>query len=754
MPLPLTHCLAIIPFITPWLFYAGAAAMSIPIIIHLLNKRRFKVVPWAAMSFLFAAMRRNARRLRFQRWLLLLLRCLALLLLAAAIARFTIYNKVFGGLLGQNQGVTVVVWDVSYPMGYHPPGQPSSFAESKKLLTGFINSLPGGERIAVVPAALDAAPLAPRPTRDHAMVARLVRQQKLTELAPDLAGGIDHAAASLKRLAGHGGARRVFVLTNDATAQLLGTAVGGGTGGPVAASLRQAVGQLKQMHAAISWADLGWRQQGNMGLTNLSVARHVVLVRQPLTLRITVTNGSPVTQVQVPVSIQVDGQAPQKQFMHRIAPGRTGTLLVSLPQPLRTPGVHVVTASIPHDLVPVDDTRRLVLQAVKRIPVLLVDGAMGGGREQLASTAWLRAALAPVKANSLFAPRVISPFQFGDLNLKRYRAIVLSNTVAPGAAMAAALRKFVSQGGLLMVIPGSHTASSAMNHALGLMPKGLLPALMGPPAQAPARAAGMATAPLTKKPGAPATLGFSTAGNVNPVTAPFAAAQRGGRRVGLSRVHTLRYIPLKPVSGVAQTLVSFSNGRPAVVLGRYGRGAVVVWATTADTSWTDFAARPSFLPFLYQLFFYALPRNGAALTVHVGQRVMLPPTIAPPGVWAGPRQRRLRLFDAVAHQRSVLTSAPVMKTGLYRPATGAARLALAVNADPSGADLRYVPRTRVAALLGIRRGQIRRHPKALAFAATKTSGADGSNLGRDLLLAALLALALEAIVARFFSAYR
>ena len=42
-------------FMTPWLFGAGAAAVSLPIIIHLLNRRKFKIVDWAAMEFLLEA---------------------------------------------------------------------------------------------------------------------------------------------------------------------------------------------------------------------------------------------------------------------------------------------------------------------------------------------------------------------------------------------------------------------------------------------------------------------------------------------------------------------------------------------------------------------------------------------------------------------------------------------------------------------------------------------------------------------------
>ena len=58
--------MSMVPFIlaaglvTPWFFAAGLALASIPIIIHILNRRRFKTVNWAAMEFLLRAMRKTA----------------------------------------------------------------------------------------------------------------------------------------------------------------------------------------------------------------------------------------------------------------------------------------------------------------------------------------------------------------------------------------------------------------------------------------------------------------------------------------------------------------------------------------------------------------------------------------------------------------------------------------------------------------------------------------------------------------------
>src|ERR1700739_602970 len=67
----------------------AGAAVSVPIIIHLLNRRRFKVVTWAAMRFLLAAQEKNSRRMRLEQLLVLVVRCPPILLLIVAMCAVT-----------------------------------------------------------------------------------------------------------------------------------------------------------------------------------------------------------------------------------------------------------------------------------------------------------------------------------------------------------------------------------------------------------------------------------------------------------------------------------------------------------------------------------------------------------------------------------------------------------------------------------------------------------------------------------------
>ena len=65
----------------------GSATLLAPLLIHLFNRSRFRTLDWGAMHLLEAALQSNARRVQWEQWLLLLIRCLIPLVLALALAR-------------------------------------------------------------------------------------------------------------------------------------------------------------------------------------------------------------------------------------------------------------------------------------------------------------------------------------------------------------------------------------------------------------------------------------------------------------------------------------------------------------------------------------------------------------------------------------------------------------------------------------------------------------------------------------------
>ncbi len=101
-------------FLQPWLLASLPLAL-IPIIIHLINQRRFQTRRWGAMMFLLAANRMNKGYARLRQWLILLMRVLAVAALLLAVAR-----PLASGLLGMAGGgrpdVTFILLDRSPSM--------------------------------------------------------------------------------------------------------------------------------------------------------------------------------------------------------------------------------------------------------------------------------------------------------------------------------------------------------------------------------------------------------------------------------------------------------------------------------------------------------------------------------------------------------------------------------------------------------------------------------------------------------------
>src|SRR5213596_2296583 len=103
-------------FLQPALLW-GLTLAGIPILLHLLQRRRYRVRRWAAMEFLRASVRRSSRRLRIEQWLLLLIRTLILVCAALALARPVWYSPRWGWLGSRAASQAVVVLDDSYSMG-------------------------------------------------------------------------------------------------------------------------------------------------------------------------------------------------------------------------------------------------------------------------------------------------------------------------------------------------------------------------------------------------------------------------------------------------------------------------------------------------------------------------------------------------------------------------------------------------------------------------------------------------------------
>ena len=77
----------------------GGLMMAVPIILHLLMQPKPKLITFPALRFIIRHERANKRQLQVKNWLLLLLRCLAILAVAVALAQPSVASSTFGAWL-------------------------------------------------------------------------------------------------------------------------------------------------------------------------------------------------------------------------------------------------------------------------------------------------------------------------------------------------------------------------------------------------------------------------------------------------------------------------------------------------------------------------------------------------------------------------------------------------------------------------------------------------------------------------------
>ena len=134
-------------FINPTILF-GLLACSIPIIIHLIFKKRYRRIEWAAMKFLLAAYRNTKTSLLLENLLLLLLRIAMILLLVLFFARPI--ARVLPILTTSRPAESfIILIDNSYSMAMRG-GNVSPFETAKKQARAIIEKAQKSDSISLV----------------------------------------------------------------------------------------------------------------------------------------------------------------------------------------------------------------------------------------------------------------------------------------------------------------------------------------------------------------------------------------------------------------------------------------------------------------------------------------------------------------------------------------------------------------------------------------------------------------------------
>lgn len=127
----------------------GLAAAGIPLLLHLLNLRKLRVVEFGSVRFLLELQQKQVRRLKLQQILLLILRTLIIVFAVLALSRPTIETSL-PVLSSAARASVVILIDNSASMEA-ADGQGPRIDQAKKAAREIINGLRDGDEVVVLP---------------------------------------------------------------------------------------------------------------------------------------------------------------------------------------------------------------------------------------------------------------------------------------------------------------------------------------------------------------------------------------------------------------------------------------------------------------------------------------------------------------------------------------------------------------------------------------------------------------------------
>lgn len=547
----------------PILAGVGIACIAIPVLIHILFRRRRRPMAWGAMRFLREAYRRQRRRLALEQWLLLALRCLAILLIALAV----------GGLILGDRSVAsgprdvVVVIDNSLASSAETASETagqSALVEQIEAARGVIAALGPADRVGVITSGAPVRAVVYPPSTDRQAVAELLESIEATDGAHDPAAALE--------LIDQPGIEAIILSAWRSGSLPESVAAGLAPERTVTLAPPAEAGLDNATVAAVVPARSTIPLIGDGGRRTVASQVRVVLERSgpwvdrelERTVRLSL--------------VQAGGTVPAGSATARFAANERRTeIVVPIAIDGAAAGLGVIRATIDADALAADNQARAPLELREQLGVALVGRQRSGltSVERFGQTDWLSIALAPRPRDGV-ALELVDPAALDRSRLRAFDAIVLAEPAGVTAEGWRVLADAVEAGALLAVFPSS--SADAQDWAQPMRSAFSLDASI---ALEPASVSD-AIEPRAREDGLLALL----AGELEEL-APWVSIERlldveaGGMRIELAS----------------------AAGRPLVLSIRPSpRSGLLVLSTLAlDTRWSDLPLKPLVVPLVQEL---------------------------------------------------------------------------------------------------------------------------------------------------------
>jgi hypothetical protein len=553
-------------FLSPLLAW-GMILGVIPVIIHLLNRRRFRRVEWAPMRYLKLTIEKNRRRIEIEQLLLLLLRIGLLMLFFFLLARPVLKPTGLERWLGAGgRSSQVVVIDDSLSMGYTAGGrgEKAALTRAKEVATALLAAARPQDRCTLVSTS------APRRPVLHEVEA--TRRDELTATVSGLPLSATHAVWTAVLSGVDDVVRSCTYPTRQVT---------------IITDLRKAGWDAEARAITRRWAesdgtirlrvvDVGSDETVNVALERLVPLDRSILAGAASRWEATIRNDTSRLLTGLKAVLRVDDR-PTELPLPELPPHES--VRVPLNVSFATAATHDLSLELPEDELPGDNRRWAAVPVKDTLLIRLVDGERSSvpfGSE----VDYLAAPLSiGIGAAEAWRVEVVPDQDFLSPRLERPDLLVLANVAAVGPDVAERLGALVRDGMGLMIFTGARVDVGLYN---GLLYRSvpLLPMPLKTLVEEPIR--GVIVEPLRP----------------SPIEALLELKPSALERVAVRQIMTVEEQGQSDAERERVHVLARWNDparAPALVERIAGDGRVLLWTTTADRAGNDWPVEPSFV---------------------------------------------------------------------------------------------------------------------------------------------------------------
>ncbi len=616
----------------------GLFAGAIPIVIHIINRNRFRRIDWGAMHLLEQILRTQRRRLRIEQLLLLLVRTAIPILLALCMARPVLTGM--RALLGKAKTSMVILLDDSYSMNA-VSGSQSRFAQAKAQVREIVESLPGGSEVYVGWLCNRGDGIGPSFDRRKVLASLAARKEGYGMARP--AEALEAGAAVLSKA--HYVDRELVVVSDfqgiswsEDQTEARGRSMDLIENLPIEPPLTLLRGPAEEV--------------GNVAVESLEVSRAVLGVGQKVMIRVNLVNHGSAAIRDMRVYLRVDGQN-QDASQITLDPRQEGQVVFT--HKFTTAGSHVLEAYAEADALKTDNVMRHSVSVWDQLELLLVSGDTNP-KPLESETAFLQIALQPftsatAASSDLIRASVVTPDRIKPDLVAGNRVVVLANVPRLSDSQVNLLKGFVEAGGGLLVFAGDRIDVEWYNQRLAPSQSPLLPC----------EVANLVT--VTDEDDEAARI---VAQHYDHPALEFFNDPRNGSLSGM-KIHT-RYGLRPRTAAMTRTLAHLDSGEPFMVEHAFGQGRVIQCCTACDDDWSNLPMRPSYLPLMQQLVTYLASTVYPPRNLDVGDKaaaLLGPGFVGQSMTMTDPEGRQHTLEAVAAGYHSLVEYTDTYRPGLY-----------------------------------------------------------------------------------------